>query len=171
MRRYRIDVGGRAHVVDVQELTANLFQVRVGGQELEVTLSDAEDLVDTVISPEIAPASRRDGDRFDAPSAAAFKPAPAASLKPLVPAAPPPLPAKPERGDGGPVKAPMPGTITAVVVKPGDAVSPGQVLVKLEAMKMVNAIKASRAGVVAAVAVQVGQGVGYGQVLVTFEEA
>ncbi len=171
MRRYRIEVGGRTHVVDVQELTSNLFQVRVGDQDLEVTLSDAEDVADTVISPEIAPAGRKDGDRFDAPSAAPFRPAPPDTLKPLVPSAPPALPAGPDRDAGGPVKAPMPGSITAVSVKAGDAVTAGQVLVKLEAMKMVNAIKAPRSGIVAAVAVQPGQAVGYGQVLVTFEEA
>ncbi len=43
----------------------------------------------------------------------------------------------------------MPGTITAVEVKAGDAVKTGQVLVQLEAMKMVNAIKSPRDGVVA----------------------
>jgi biotin carboxyl carrier protein len=171
MRRYRIDVGGGTHVVDVQEVSADQFRVNVGGQELEVTLSAAEDVVETVISPEIAPTAIRTGVVVDELSAASFKPAPPATLKPMVPSAPPPLAPKPDRGGGNAVKAPMPGTITAVETKPGDAVAAGQVLVRLEAMKMVNAIKAPRAGVVAAVSVQPGQSVSFGQVLVTFKEA
>jgi 3-methylcrotonyl-CoA carboxylase alpha subunit len=65
----------------------------------------------------------------------------------------------------------MPGTITSVEVKPGDDVTVGQVLVKLEAMKMINAIKAAQAGRIAAVPVRPGQSVGYGDHLVAFEEA
>lgn len=172
MRRYRIEVGGGTHVVDVQELAANQFHVSVGGQELDVTLSAAEDVVETLISPEIAPSSGGNGAGvLDTLSAAPFKPAPPETLKPMVPAAHPPLPAQPDRGARGALKAPMPGTITAVETKAGDAVTTGQVLIKLEAMKMVNAIKASRSGVVAAVLVQPGQSVGYGHVLVTFKEA
>lgn len=172
MRRYRIDIGGHTHVVDVQELGADQFHVSVAGQELDVALSAAEDVVETVISPEIAPSNGRKGpEAFDTLSAAPFKAVPPETLKPMVPAAHPPLPPQPDRAAGGPVKAPMPGTITAVETKAGDVVAAGQVLVRLEAMKMVNAIKAPRAGVVAAVLVQPGQNVGYGHVLVTFKEA
>ena len=173
MRRYRIEIGGRTHVVDVQEVTATEFRVNVGGQALDVTLSAAEDVAETVISPGISPAGEDDRPVSAAStSAAAFKPAAPDTLKPMVPAAPPPLPpAQPERGASGALKAPMPGTITAVQTRPGDTVVAGQVLLKLEAMKMVNAIKASRGGVVAAVHVQPGQSVGYGHVLVTFKEA
>lgn len=168
MRRYHVTVAGKVHVVDVQEVTANDFRVTVQGQELDVTLSGAEDVPETVISPEIVPA--RDGAPA-LPSASAFKPAHPETLPPLVSAALPPLPHAPDPGASSVVTAPMPGTITAVEVKAGDDVAAGQVLVKLEAMKMVNAIKAPRPGRVAAVAVRPGQGVGYGDDLVAFEEA
>lgn len=172
MRRYQVEVGGQTHVVDVQELSATEFHVSVAGQELDVTLSSGEDVPETIISPEIAPAGDGAGvDRFVTLSAAPFKPAPPDKLTPMVPAALPPLPPPPDRGAPGALKAPMPGTITAVQAKAGDAVTTGQVLVKLEAMKMVNAIKSPRNGVVAAVLVQPGQNVGYGHVLVTFQEA
>jgi glutaconyl-CoA/methylmalonyl-CoA decarboxylase subunit gamma len=172
MRRYQIEVGGRTHVVDVQELTANRFHVSVGEQELDVELSAAEDVTETTISPEIVPSAGSNGaGAFETLLAARFKPAPPETLKPMVPAAHPPLPPQPDRGAGGALKAPMPGTITAVETKAGDTVVTGQVLVRLEAMKMVNAIKASRSGMVAAVLVQPGQSVGYGHVLVTFKEA
>jgi biotin carboxyl carrier protein len=44
-------------------------------------------------------------------------------------------------------------------------------VVKLEAMKMTNAIKAPQDAVVAEVRAQAGQAVGYGDVLVVFQEA
>jgi biotin carboxyl carrier protein len=67
--------------------------------------------------------------------------------------------------------APMPGTIVSVHVAAGERVSTGQLVVKLEAMKMTNAIKAPQDGVVAEVRAQAGQSVGYGDVLVVFQEA
>jgi biotin carboxyl carrier protein len=65
----------------------------------------------------------------------------------------------------------MPGTITAIDVTPGQEVKEGQVLLKLEAMKMVNAIRSPQAGRIAAVRVQAGESVGYGAVLLTFERS
>ena len=47
----------------------------------------------------------------------------------------------------------------------GDAVSPGQGILVLEAMKMENEIKAVASGVVASIPVQAGQAVEKGQVL------
>jgi biotin carboxyl carrier protein len=67
------------------------------------------------------------------------------------------------------VKAPMPGNITAVLVKPGDQVSAGQELCSLEAMKMNNAIRSPRDGIVATVVASPGQTVNHGDTLVTFE--
>jgi biotin carboxyl carrier protein len=167
MRRYQVTVGGTVHVVDVQELGAHDFRVTVQGQELDVTLSDAEEVSETVISPEIAP-SRTAGPGAPV-SAAAFRPARPETLPPLVPSAPPALPPAPTAGNGA-VRAPMPGTITAVEVKAGEAVRAGQALVKLEAMKMVNAIKAPHAGRVTSVHVQPGENVTYGHVLVVIGE-
>ncbi|MGH7308471.1 MAG: biotin/lipoyl-containing protein [Candidatus Rokuibacteriota bacterium] len=61
--------------------------------------------------------------------------------------------------------APLPGRITHVAVKPGDAVAPGDTLVVIEAMKMENEFKASAAGRVVEVRVVVGQAVNAGDVL------
>jgi acetyl-CoA/propionyl-CoA carboxylase biotin carboxyl carrier protein len=47
--------------------------------------------------------------------------------------------------------APMPATVITVHVKPGDAVTKGQVLMLLEAMKMELPIRAPSDGVIAAV--------------------
>ncbi|MDT8898962.1 biotin/lipoyl-containing protein [Thermanaerothrix sp. 4228-RoL] len=68
------------------------------------------------------------------------------------------------------VKAPLPGVITAIAVRPGDQVEYGQDLLTLEAMKMKNAIRATRAGTIAAVHVNVGDQVQHGQVLLEFTD-
>ena len=67
------------------------------------------------------------------------------------------------------VKAPMPGNILKVLVKPGDSVKKGQVLFILEAMKMENEIMAAFDGVIGTVAVSVGQSVQTDAVLASFQ--
>ncbi|MDI1290461.1 MAG: biotin/lipoyl-binding protein, partial [bacterium] len=64
----------------------------------------------------------------------------------------------------------VPGTITAVAVVAGDAVSAGQTLVMLEAMKMEHRIIADHDGVIARVLVEVGQSVDAHTVVVEFAE-
>jgi len=52
---------------------------------------------------------------------------------------------------GGSLRAPMPGTVLAVLVEVGQAVAEGQPLVKLEAMKMEYTIRAAAGGIVEAI--------------------
>ena len=71
---------------------------------------------------------------------------------------------RPVSGDGR-VKAPIPGVITQILVNAGDAITPGQPLMILEAMKMENQIRASRGGVLASLDVSPGNAVVLGQLL------
>jgi acetyl-CoA/propionyl-CoA carboxylase, biotin carboxylase, biotin carboxyl carrier protein len=64
------------------------------------------------------------------------------------------------------VKSPMPGAVLEVRVSVDDAVTAGQVLLVLEAMKMENAVTAPAAGRVTAVLVELGQQVQRGEPLV-----
>lgn len=67
------------------------------------------------------------------------------------------------------IKAPLPGKVLEVLVKPGDTVEDfGPVLV-LEAMKMENEITADDGGVVKEVLVHVGDTVASGQDLIVME--
>lgn len=93
--------------------------------------------------------------------------APAAPVKMAAPAKKA-APAK-AAGAAGAVKinAPMPGKIVGVKVKAGDAVSKGDVVVVLEAMKMENEICAPQDGTIASVEVSVGDTVEGGSVLVS----
>ena len=101
-----------------------------------------------------------------APKAA---PAPAAAPAPKAAPAPAPAPAPaaaPSAG-GQTVEAPMPGKILGIKVKVGDAVSYGQCVIVMEAMKMETEIVAPAAGTVAAINVSTGDSVETGAVLVT----
>ena len=63
------------------------------------------------------------------------------------------------------IVAPMPGTITNILVKEGENVKKGQVLAILEAMKMENEIVAPHDGAVKAISVDKGQNVNPGETL------
>jgi 3-methylcrotonyl-CoA carboxylase alpha subunit len=86
-----------------------------------------------------------------------------AELDPLAP---------PEGADTGPgrLTAPMPGRVVALLVAPGAAVTKGQPMMVIEAMKMEHTIAAPRDGVVAAVNFTAGDAVEEGAELIALEE-
>lgn len=75
-----------------------------------------------------------------------------------------PAPFSPERE----VRAPIPGVILSVAVRPGASVSPGQELCVLEAMKMRNPICAGRPGVIQTVHISPGAHVQHREVLMEY---
>ena len=105
--------------------------------------------------------SRRPPERMSRPREAAPVAQPAAA-----PQAPAPAAAPAAAGSAGSVVSPMPGTILDVKVKEGDAVSVGQVVVILEAMKMETEIVSEVAGTVSAIKVKKGDAVDTDAVLV-----
>jgi 3-methylcrotonyl-CoA carboxylase alpha subunit len=84
---------------------------------------------------------------------------------------PDPITAAAEADDaGGRLVAPIPGQVTQVMAELGMAVTRGQVLVVLEAMKTVFRLAAPADGIVATVSCQIGDAVIEGQTLVAFAE-
>lgn len=67
------------------------------------------------------------------------------------------------------LKAPMPGLVLKVQVKPGQEVQKGDALLVLEAMKMENVLKATGEATVKVVKAEVGKAVEKNQVLIEFE--
>ncbi len=114
-----------------------------------------------------------DGQAFDVQPVGVPAPAqPAATAVPAPPSAPLSTPspmqaAAPAAIGSGAIAAPIPGVVTEVCVKEGDQVSAGQVVLKLEAMKMENDISTPVDGTVKEVHVAAGAEVSDGQLLVT----
>ena len=90
----------------------------------------------------------------------------APKVKPIKPAAAAPAAPKKATGAGQVVTAPLPGTITSIEVKEGDAVKAGQTVIVMEAMKMANNITAECDGTVKAILVQQGAQVQSGDALI-----
>ena len=67
------------------------------------------------------------------------------------------------------MKAPLPGVIVDVKVKPGDEIKRGDTVVILDAMKMENNITSDRAGKIAEICVVPGESVMEGKDLVILE--
>jgi pyruvate carboxylase subunit B len=100
--------------------------------------------------------------------------APVSAPAPVIPAPAPPKPAAPAKPEpspvaagveGTPLKAPMPGMIVRYLKQVGDAVSKGDTLVILEAMKMENALPSPVDGTVTAINFSIGDTVSKDDVL------
>lgn len=147
MAKYNYTVQGVDYEVDIIEVEGTLAKVSVNGTEFEVEMKE--------------PIST--GKTFN--RAKAVKPVAA----PVTGSAPEPAktPEPVKAGEGTKICSPLPGTITSVAVKVGDAVAAGDTVVVLEAMKMQNTIETETAGTVTSVMVNVGDSVMEGAVLVT----
>jgi glutaconyl-CoA/methylmalonyl-CoA decarboxylase subunit gamma len=154
MPTYKVRVDGREYEVTVVEGVGGRAHVTVEGRMFAV---EPASLPPRVSTAPVAPTPAR-------PAAA---PAPAKRGKASAPAAP--AAARAGGGAAGAVQAPIPGVITKVLVKVGDTVEAGHVVVKLEAMKMENDIACDVGGTVKEVAVSEGAEVGGGQLLVLVE--
>jgi biotin carboxyl carrier protein len=145
-RQVKVTINGKPYEVEVEDLAATPVKVTVNGKSYVVDSieTSGESLV---ASPTVA---------IPAPATAA----------PRVAAA---RPATPQAAAGNAMVAPMPGIIDDIAVKVGDAVTLGQQLCTLEAMKMKSAIRSTRAGVIASIAVENKRKVAYGETLFTYE--
>lgn len=70
---------------------------------------------------------------------------------------------------GNEICASLPGVVVEILVSVGARVEQGEVLLRIEAMKMQNSVFAPRAGSVRSIAVAAGDEVGDGQLLLTLE--
>lgn len=164
MRRYSLDISGRNFVIDVQELANDRFEVVVGDEAYEVTLSSDENLSEAVITPGLHPGKALPASAANSIAKVRKDPAatPAASQPTRKPAA--------SAGGKGGVTAPMPGAILEISVKVGDPLTRGQQVAILDAMKMHNVIGAPRDGIVAEVCVVANQNVNHGDTIIRFQE-
>ncbi len=133
------------------------FNVFVDGEyfEVEVETVGGAPVVTAVAAPAVAAAPQL----APAPVAKTAAAAPAPAAKPKAPAA----------AGKGVIQAPMPGMVVDYLVKAGDVVQAGDVVVILEAMKMENSLEAPVDGVVGALPCSKGDSVAKGDVLLTID--
>lgn len=149
MKQYKYKVNGAQYDVTIDSIVGNKAKVEVNGIPFEVEMQGSS-LVEADL-PTQAPIEGA------TPAAAPATPVPAAA--PAAPAAGP--------GAGNPVKAPLPGVVTKLLVAAGQAVKKGDTVLVLEAMKMENNITAESDGSVTGICVAPGDSVMEGTVLLT----
>jgi biotin carboxyl carrier protein len=153
--KLKVKVGDRFFEVEIEDLRSRPIRAIVDDEVFEVwPESKAAYTVGAAIRPALG------ADKTPAMST------------PVIPAEQPVKPSTVGREEATikTVRAPIPGVITAISVHPGDEVSPGQELCKLEAMKMNNSIRANRSGKVETIEVSVGQQVKHNEVLMEYAD-
>ena len=155
MKTYKYKVQGVEYEVEIAEVEGKIAKVNVNGIPFEIEMQKP---INAAKHPALAATKR--SAAVAAPVAA---PQPAANPAPAKPAQQTAAPA----GAGTPLKAPLPGTISAINVKVGDTVAVGDVVIMLEAMKMQNNIEAENAGTVTSILVNQGDAVMEGAVMLT----
>jgi len=149
MKKYQYKVKGVDYEVEIAEVEGNIAKVNVNGIPFEIELQK--------------PINAAKHPTMNRPKIEAPKPAePVAAPQPQTQPAP-----QPASGNGAPVKAPLPGTITDIKVQVGQQVHAGDTVVVLEAMKMQNNIEAEQTGQVTSILVKQGDTVMEGTVLLT----
>lgn len=145
MKEYKYKINGTVYKVGVGDIENGIAQVEVNGTPYKVELDQKAAPVSVVKAPRPSAAPRTStGEKVIA--------------KPTATSA-----------GGTQVKAPLPGTVIQVTVKPGDVVKAADTVAILEAMKMENAIHAGVDGKISAVLVNAGDAVLEGTPLITIE--
>ena len=151
-RKVNVSVNGTSYLVEIEDLSTEVIQVRVNGKPYEVQVRSVEKPTPLASGgPNLGAESelgQRAGAEFKNRSGAQFRSS---------------------SGLDSEVRSPMPGTILNVSVKLGDVVKRGQQLCALEAMKMKSAIRSPRDGVIVAAEVSEGMKVAYRDLLFRFE--
>lgn len=150
MKQYKYTINGAQFDVTIDSIVGSKAKVEVNGIPFEVEMQGSslvEEALPTV-STEATPATTTPA----APAAETPAAAPAATSGP---------------GAGTPVKAPLPGVVTKIMVSAGQAVKKGDTVLVLEAMKMENNITAEADGSVTGICVSAGDSVMEGTTLLT----
>ena len=148
MKQYRYKVNGVDYDVTIHAIKGQIATLEVNGMPFNV------EIIGSALSEDDLPTMGA-----AAPAAAPAAAAPAKAEK--APAT------KGAAGDGTPVKAPLPGVVTKVLVGDGQHVKKGDVVLVLEAMKMENNITAECDGKVTGICCEPGDSVMEGTTLIT----
>ncbi|MBU5612865.1 biotin/lipoyl-containing protein [Geomonas azotofigens] len=147
---YTVHLGGKEYLVDYHESRDNLLSLIIDGKsyEVDIEVSESGEMYGVDIQ----------GDHFELEVVEEKKKKLARKLS----AAP---------SGRQEIRSPMSGNVCKILVKQGQPVEPGQVLMILEAMKMMNEIKATVAGVIGSLKAKEGVPVATNDLLCVVEPA
>jgi biotin carboxyl carrier protein len=143
MRKYEITVNDMPYSIEVKTFSSEEAELEVNNKQYSVKIGD-------IINTEV-PVIRKPVTTITPEEAAVTSSAPRLS------------------GTSGVIATPIPGVITDLFVKEGDAVIVGQKLFKIEAMKMENVINSTIAGTVKKIVVSVNDSLVQGQDCIVIE--
>ena len=143
MKKFSFTINGNNYEVDILGFEENTAQVEVNGTIYNVEVQRELKMTKTTTLVRAEPP----------------KPSPKESR----------IPKSQSQTSNVAIKAPLPGTIITVLVKPGDKVTMGQKLLTMEAMKMENNVLSEKDGTVRVVNVKPGMTVAQNEVLVEIE--
>jgi biotin carboxyl carrier protein len=143
--KQKLTVNGRTYEVQIEDIHARPVVVYVDGHRFEVMPGEQDQ-------------AERGKEAGGSTGGKPFRSGPISASSPS-PAA-----------NGNTLTAPLPGTIASILVKPGDHVEAGQVIVVIEAMKMKNSIRSTSSGAIREVLVSEGQSVSHKQALIRFAD-
>ena len=139
MQKFKFNINGKSYEAIVEETERNTARVELNGKSYTVQVEKEE----SIVSPKIAAVK-------PSSSSADFVEAPQQVVT----------------GNAGSIKSPLPGNVSKIMVKEGQSVKAGDVLMTLEAMKMENEIMAPGAGTVKKIYVAEGKAVQQGEALI-----
>lgn len=143
MKSYKFLINGNQYEVEVLDIDGNIAKIEVNGTAYDVEMLR------------------------EIPKAKAM---PAAPQPKQVKESKPAAEMREGTGKAAEVRAPLPGVIIQVMVRPGDDVTAGQTLCTLETMKMENAIKTEKGGKVTSVNIAPGQSVLQDELLIVINQ-
>ena len=140
MKKFEFTIAGNKYQVEVKDFEDNLAQIEVNGTPYEVEVHQEMKKAKT---PRLVrkEIQRKPGEGFITKKS----------------------------GGSNTVKAPLPGNIFKIMVKEGDTVAKGDVLLVMEAMKMENNVLAEKDGTISSVKVAVGDAVLQNDVIIEME--
>lgn len=151
MRSYEFKINGNPYKVIIRNITEERAEVELNGKKYNVQI----DSIRNLSAPPLMINPIRRESAYPTPHLE----------KPSMHIAS--APKRSESKEGQPatvtIVAPIPGTILNLLVEPGQHVEVGQIVLKMEAMKMENEIKATSSGIVSKVLIKEGDSVMEGQ--------
>ncbi len=171
MQRYQIVVNGNTYTVTVKSLVGNNATVDVDGWEFQVRIVNGDGALDfkpVVVTAAGSGSETRstavpDRQKIQPPSDTAGKRT--SALEHLSPK----KSSAPKTTRSGEITAHLPGQIIEITVKAGDSVLSGDIVCKMEAMKMMNDVQSPFTGVVKEILVEEMQNVLENQPLMIIE--